>query len=81
MNRRTIRGEELCAEPFCGYVVCVRFESPLRLILKLSTSGSAMRCTEGVWLSVTCARDYIVVAMDFEGQDQIFNVIYRLISV
>ena len=26
-----------------------------------------MRCTEGVWLSVTPTRDYLVVAMDFEG--------------
>ncbi|KIM22917.1 hypothetical protein M408DRAFT_332686 [Serendipita vermifera MAFF 305830] len=32
-----------------------------------SFAGSAMRCTEGVWLSVTPTRDYLVVAMDFEG--------------
>ncbi|KIM24947.1 hypothetical protein M408DRAFT_331430 [Serendipita vermifera MAFF 305830] len=32
-----------------------------------SFAGSAMRCTEGVWLSVTPTRDYVVVAMDFEG--------------
>ncbi|KIM24943.1 hypothetical protein M408DRAFT_224544 [Serendipita vermifera MAFF 305830] len=32
-----------------------------------SFAGSAMRCTEGVWLSVTPTNDYLVVAMDFEG--------------
>lgn len=32
-----------------------------------SFAGSAMRCTEGVWLSVTRTRDILVVAMDFEG--------------
>ncbi|PVF92927.1 hypothetical protein CPB86DRAFT_144289 [Serendipita vermifera] len=32
-----------------------------------SFAGSAMRCTEGVWLSVTPTRDYLVVAIDFEG--------------
>ncbi|KAG8836422.1 hypothetical protein FRC18_011419 [Serendipita sp. 400] len=32
-----------------------------------SFAGSAMRCTEGVWLSVTPTRDYLLVAMDFEG--------------
>ena len=32
-----------------------------------SFAGSAMRCTEGVWLSVTPTRDALVVSMDFEG--------------
>jgi hypothetical protein len=27
-----------------------------------------MRCTEGVWLSITPTRDYLVVAIDFEGK-------------
>ena len=30
-----------------------------------------MRCTEGVWLSVTPTQDALVVSMDFEG-----NAIY-----
>ena len=36
-----------------------------------SFAGSAMRCTEGVWLSVTPTQDALVVSMDFEG-----NAIY-----
>ncbi|CCA69193.1 hypothetical protein PIIN_03093 [Serendipita indica DSM 11827] len=32
-----------------------------------SFAGSAMRCTEGVWLSATVTRDTIYVALDFEG--------------
>ena len=27
-----------------------------------------MRCTEGVWLSVTPTQDALVVSMDFEGE-------------
>jgi hypothetical protein len=33
-----------------------------------SFAGSAMRCTEGVWLSVTPTQDALVVSMDFEGK-------------
>ncbi|KAG9001403.1 hypothetical protein FRB90_011631, partial [Tulasnella sp. 427] len=32
-----------------------------------SFAGSAVRTTEGVWLSVCPTRDYLVVALDFEG--------------
>ena len=32
-----------------------------------SFAGSAMRCTEGVWLSVTPTQDALVISMDFEG--------------
>ncbi|PVF98363.1 hypothetical protein CPB86DRAFT_733118 [Serendipita vermifera] len=36
-----------------------------------SFAGSAMRCTEGVWMSVTPTKDYLVVSMDFEGVQSI----------
>ncbi|PVF95046.1 hypothetical protein CPB86DRAFT_739378 [Serendipita vermifera] len=36
-----------------------------------SFAGSAMRCTEGVWLSVTPTRNMLYVAMDFEGVQSI----------
>ncbi|KAG8783755.1 hypothetical protein FRC15_004586 [Serendipita sp. 397] len=39
----------------------------LNHFIDTSFAGSAMRCTEGVWLSVTPTREYLVVAMDFEG--------------
>ncbi|PVF98364.1 hypothetical protein CPB86DRAFT_797339 [Serendipita vermifera] len=39
----------------------------LNHLLDTSFAGSAMRCTEGVWLSVTPTRDYLAVAIDFEG--------------
>ncbi|KAG8797353.1 hypothetical protein FRC20_007476 [Serendipita sp. 405] len=32
-----------------------------------SFAGSAMRCTQGVWLSVTPCKDELLVTMDFEG--------------
>lgn len=32
-----------------------------------SFAGSAMRCTEGVWLSITPTSDVLIVALDFEG--------------
>jgi hypothetical protein len=32
-----------------------------------SFAGSAMRCTEGAWMSVTPQKDEILVTMDFEG--------------
>ena len=31
--------------------------------------GSAMRCTEGVWLSVTPTQDALVVSLVFDGND------------
>ncbi len=34
-----------------------------------SFAGSAMRCTEGVWLSVTPTHDTLIVSMDFEGMN------------
>ena len=34
-----------------------------------SFAGSAMRCTEGVWLSVTPTHNALIVSMDFEGMN------------
>ncbi|KDQ06301.1 hypothetical protein BOTBODRAFT_60673 [Botryobasidium botryosum FD-172 SS1] len=39
----------------------------LNHLVDTSFAGSAMRCTEGVWLSLTPTRDALVVAIDFEG--------------
>ncbi|KAG8854044.1 hypothetical protein FRB91_004122 [Serendipita sp. 411] len=39
----------------------------LNHFMDTSFAGSAMRCTEGVWLSVTPTRDTLFVVMDFEG--------------
>ncbi|EUC60535.1 root hair defective 3 GTP-binding protein, partial [Rhizoctonia solani AG-3 Rhs1AP] len=36
-----------------------------------SFAGSAMRTTEGVWLSCTPTEDYLLVALDFEGVQSI----------
>jgi hypothetical protein len=33
-----------------------------------SFAGSAMRCTAGVWLSVTPTDEELIVALDFEGE-------------
>ena len=32
-----------------------------------SFAGSAMRCTEGVWLSLTPTDEELIVSLDFEG--------------
>ncbi|KAG8816259.1 hypothetical protein FRC17_000381 [Serendipita sp. 399] len=42
----------------------------LNHFMDTSFAGSAMRCTEGVWLSVTPTRDTLFVAMDFEVPGQ-----------
>jgi len=39
----------------------------LNHLMDTSFAGSAMRCTEGVWLSATPTRNALIVAMDFEG--------------
>ena len=39
----------------------------LNHLLDTSFAGSAMRTTEGVWMSVTPTNDHLIVALDFEG--------------
>ncbi|KAG2347680.1 hypothetical protein BDR05DRAFT_927599 [Suillus weaverae] len=39
----------------------------LNHLVDTSFAGSAMRTTEGVWMSVTPTKDVLVVALDFEG--------------
>ncbi|KAI9462741.1 hypothetical protein F5148DRAFT_1212347 [Russula earlei] len=43
----------------------------LNHLLDTSFAGSAMRTTEGVWMSVTPTDDTLIVALDFEGVDSI----------
>ncbi|KAH7105369.1 hypothetical protein BKA62DRAFT_386244 [Auriculariales sp. MPI-PUGE-AT-0066] len=40
-------------------------------LLDTSFAGSAMRCTEGVWMSCTPTPDALIVALDFEGVQSI----------
>ncbi|KAF8840154.1 hypothetical protein BDN67DRAFT_684784 [Paxillus ammoniavirescens] len=39
----------------------------LNHLVEASFAGSAMRTTEGVWMSVTPTQDALIVALDFEG--------------
>ena len=39
----------------------------LNHFMDTSFAGSAMRCTEGAWLSLTPTDDELIVALDFEG--------------
>ena len=39
----------------------------LNHLIDTSFAGSAMRTTEGVWMSVTPTQDVLIVALDFEG--------------
>lgn len=43
----------------------------LNHLVGTSFAGSAMRTTEGVWMSVTPTKDALIVALDFEGQSHI----------
>ena len=38
-----------------------------------SFAGSAMRTTEGVWMSATPTKDALIVALDFEGMSNHLN--------
>lgn len=40
----------------------------LNHLVDTSFAGSAMRCTEGVWLSLTPTDKELIVALDFEGR-------------
>ena len=55
-NSHDISGEQSVGESYM-----------LNHFVDTSFAGSAMRCTEGVWLSVTPTQDALVVSMDFEG--------------
>lgn len=43
----------------------------LNHFLDTSFAGSAMRCTEGVWMSLTETEGEVIVALDFEGKKSI----------
>jgi hypothetical protein len=46
----------------------------LNHLVDTSFAGSAMRTTEGVWMSVTPTKDALVVALDFEGMSNQLSV-------
>lgn len=47
----------------------------LNHLVDTSFAGSAIRTTEGVWMSVTPTKDMLIVALDFEGSS------YTLFSI
>ncbi|GBC07438.1 hypothetical protein RclHR1_07470003 [Rhizophagus clarus] len=49
-------GEQSCGKSFM-----------LNHLVGTTFDGSAMRCTEGVWMSLVITKKYIYVALDFEG--------------
>jgi hypothetical protein len=42
----------------------------LNHLVDTSFAGSAMRTTEGVWMSLTPTNENLIVALDFEGDRQ-----------
>ncbi len=40
----------------------------LNHLVDTSFAGSAMRTTEGVWMSVSPTKEALIVALDFEGK-------------
>ncbi|CAG8505503.1 11510_t:CDS:10 [Funneliformis caledonium] len=69
-------GEQSCGKSFM-----------LNHLVGTSFDGSAMRCTEGVWLSLVNTKEYIYVALDFEGinslersaQEDIFLTLFNTV--
>ncbi|CAG8468542.1 16128_t:CDS:10 [Funneliformis caledonium] len=59
----------------------------LNLLVGTSFDGSAMRCTEGVWMSLVNTKEYIYVALYFEGlnslerspQEDIFLTLFNTV--
>lgn len=51
----------------------------LNHLVDTSFAGSAMRTTEGVWMSVTPTDDALIVALDFEGLSP-SSLILRIIT-
>lgn len=47
----------------------------LNHLVDTSFAGSAMRTTEGVWMSVTPTKEALIVALDFEGTSVIVSVL------
>jgi len=43
----------------------------LNHLVDTSVAGSAMRTTEGVWMSVIPTKEALIVALDFEGTSSI----------
>lgn len=57
-------GEQSVGKSFC-----------LNHLVDTSFAGSAMRTTEGVWMSVTPTQDALIVALDFEGSLIVYGLI------
>ena len=47
----------------------------LNHLVDTSFAGSAMRTTEGVWMSVTPTEEALIVALDFEGMLMVESVL------
>ena len=47
----------------------------LNHLVDTSFAGSAMRTTEGVWMSVTPTKEALIVALDFEGTESVVEFI------
>lgn len=47
----------------------------LNHLVDTSFAGSAMRTTEGVWMSVTPTKEALIVALDFEGMSRIHQIL------
>ena len=46
----------------------------LNHLVDTSFAGSAMRTTEGVWMSVNITDEALIVAMDFEGKHSVIEL-------
>ncbi|GES77132.1 hypothetical protein GLOIN_2v1781568 [Rhizophagus clarus] len=70
-------GEQSCGKSFM-----------LNHLVGTTFDGSAMRCTEGVWMSLVNTKEYIYVALDFEGlkslertpQEDMFLTLFNTIA-
>jgi hypothetical protein len=67
-----VGGKELRVEPSRGYIICGERYADDRYALLPAYDKTGFTCTEGVWMSVTPTDDELIVALDFEGQADLF---------
>jgi hypothetical protein len=70
-----VRWKELRVESPSGYIICGERDADNRYALLPTYDKTGFTCTEGIWMSVTPTDDELIVALDFEGQADLFLVV------
>ena len=74
-TRAAVCGKELLIESSRGYIFCGECYADDRYVeMLVCDRGLSLHvsCIEGVWMSATPTDDELIVALDFEGQVDLF---------